>query len=221
MKFTKFIPLVFALALAVPAFAEGSSNATSTMIIGVDEYINITTEDVTLNSTATPTEDYASLNLDPTLAATFHVVTNHPGDHVYLTATTLADGNAVNALCAGSAANKYYMVFGKQAAVATAAFNTTTGAVQNITNGGNAVAVESNPNAIAFEVTPSFARSGAATADPSPTAITNTGVVAYDIDNGIYDMTYTLASSPVATTFSTHVTNGTYRAILRLSHTNP
>ena len=221
MKFTKFIPLVFALALAVPAFAEGEvgSNATSTMIIGVDEYINITTEDLTLNSTATPTEDYASLNLDPTLAATFHVVTNHPGDHVYLTATTLADSNAVNALCAGSAANKYYLVFGKQAAVSDVKFDTATAAVQNITNGSPAVA--SNANAIAFEVTPSYQRSGAAAADPSPAAITNAGVVAYDIDNGIYDMTYTLANSPVATTFSTHDTNGTYQAILKLSHTNP
>lgn len=219
MKFTKFIPLVCAFALAAaPVFADGAQSATSTMVITMPTYMNITTEDSNLESEATPTADYASFTLDPALAATFHVVTNHPGEHVYLTATTLADGNAVNALCAGTGSN-YRLVFGKQAAVSNALYDTATAAVQNITNGSPAVA--SNANAIAFEVTPTFDHSGAATADPDPEDITNAGVVAYDLDNGIYDMTYTLATSPVAATFSTHDTNGTYQAILKLSHTNP
>lgn len=211
--------MVCAFALAtVPTFAANTTTASSTMVINLADYINITTTTASLTSTATPTDDYVSLTLSPALAATFKVVTNKYGDHVYLRGTTLADGNTVNALCAG-AEGKLRLVFGKQAAVATAAFNTTTAAVQNITN-GTAVAVASNPNAIAFDITPSYTHTGAATADPSPDDI-SAGVVTYDIDNGEYTLTYTLDTAPSTATFSTHDTSGTYQAILTMNHVAP
>ena len=222
MKFTKFIPVAIALLLTVPAYAEnaGSNSAESQMQITVPEYINITRTSHVNASTATPTADYASLTLSPQLNAVFRVVTNTPGDHVYLSAKAPVvgvEGATLNALCAGAGedASKYYLVFTK------ADSTTAVASIQNITNGGNTVAPESNADAIAFLVTPTFDHSGAASADPAPAAITGAGVVAYSIDQGIYDMTYTIGTAPIATTFSTHDTNGTYQATITLSHTSP
>lgn len=217
-KIVKLLPVALALMLTVPAFADvvsGSEKATSTQQITVPPFINITHVDASSVEAATAgfNATYDEITLDKAMNTQFHVVTNNPDEVIKLTATCLADGNNVNAIY-GSSATELNLIFtnnGSDSRAATAA------AVTNIIDGPQKA---QNANAIAFVLTPTItpdASSGAGEA----TATKETDGVKYALINGAYDFNYSLAQTAVANTFSTHDTDGTYKATLTLSQVSP
>lgn len=216
-KFTKFLPIAMALMLISPAFAATSNNAQSTMTLTVPPFINITKNaDSKETATASFDDTYTTINLDQAMSGLYTVITNKPGDKVKISATALADGTETPALF-GSDADNLKLVLtnigtGKNAAKASAITNCKTGA-----------AFDQNANAICFKLTPVItpdATSGAK-APLSTTMGDDDFGVTYVIDNGKYDFSYTLGQTAEAKTFSTHDTNGTYKATLTLSQVNP
>ena len=215
-KITKFLPVALALMLTCPAFAATSDNAKSTMTLTVPEFINITKGSCIETATASFNDEYTTINLDNAMSGVYTVITNKPGDKVKISATALADGSETPALF-GSDADNLKLVLtnigsGKHAAKASAITNCKTGA-----------AIDQNANAICFKLTPVItpdATSGAKAPLSSTMGDDDYGVT-YTIDNGKYDFTYTLGQTAETKTFSTHDTDGTYKATLTLSQVNP
>lgn len=215
-KFTKFLPIAMALMLISPAFAATSESAQSTMTLTVPEFINITKGSCVETATASFNDEYTTINLDNAMSGVYTVITNKPGDKVKISATALADGSETPALF-GSDADNLKLVLtnigsGKHAAKASAITNCKTGA-----------AIDQNANAICFKLTPVItpdATSGAKAPLSSTMGDDDYGVT-YTIDNGKYDFTYTLGQTAESKTFSTHDTDGTYKATLTLSQVNP
>lgn len=215
-KFTKFLPIAMALMLISPAFAATSESAQSTMTLTVPEFINITKGSCVETATASFNDEYTTINLDNAMSGVYTVITNKPGDKVKISATALADGSETPALF-GSDADNLKLVLtnigsGKHAAKASAITNCKTGA-----------AIDQNANAICFKLTPVItpdATSGAKAPLSSTMGDDDYGVT-YTIDNGKYNFTYTLGQTAESKTFSTHDTDGTYKATLTLSQVNP
>lgn len=215
-KFTKFLPIAMALMLISPAFAATSESAQSTMTLTVPEFINITKGSCVETATASFNDEYTTIDLDNAMSGIYTVITNKPGDKVKISATALADGSETPALF-GSDADNLKLVLtnigsGKHAAKASAITNCKTGA-----------AIDQNANAICFKLTPVItpdAASGAKAPLSSTMGDDDYGVT-YTIDNGKYDFTYTLGQTAESKTFSTHDTDGTYKATLTLSQVNP
>ncbi len=215
-KITKFLPLAMALLLVSPAMAaDVQSSDVSTMTLTVPEFINIQKNSSSVE-TATASFDpaYTSITLDKSMSGLFTVITNKPGDKVKLTATALAGGVETAALFGENGSNLKLVLTNigtdKHAASASA-----------ITNCKSNPAIADNANAICFELTPTItpdAASGAVA--PLSVAQDDTGIT-YTIDNGKYGFSYVLGQTAVADTFSTHDTNGTYKATLTLSQANP
>lgn len=217
-KIVKLLPAALALMLISPAFAEvvaGSNTATSTQQITVPKFINITHD--TANSVeqcnAGFNATYDEITLDKAMNTKFHVVTNNPDEAIKLTATCLAGGNQVNAIY-GADLNNLRLVFTNNGTDSRAA---TESAVTNIMG---TPAKAQNANAIAFAITAAItpdATSGAT--DPSPTK--EADGVKYTLVNGAYDFNYSVATTAIADTFSTHDTDGIYKATLTLSQVSP
>ena len=215
-KITKFLPIVMALMLISPAFAATSESAQSTMTLTVPEFINITKGSCIETATASFNDEYTTINLDNAMSGVYTVITNKPGDKVKISATALADGSETPALF-GSDADNLKLVLtnigsGKHAAKVSAITNCKTGA-----------AIDQNANAICFKLTPVItpdATSGAKAPLSSTMGDDDYGVT-YTIDNGKYDFTYTLGQTAEAKTFSTHDTDGIYKATLTLSQVSP
>ena len=221
MKFTKFIPVALMLALAIPAYAEdpapvASDNAQSEMIITVPEFINITKLDGAVE-TATASFDatYENITLSQAMNATFRVVTNKPGDKVYLRGEAVEAGSTLQTALGGVDEEHLKLVFTRDGSGAAGA---NSGAIENALGSATKVG---NKNAIAFDVTPTLtpdASSGAVT--PGASLVDN--VVTYTMSQaGNCDFQYTLGTTQVANTFSTHDQAGTYKATLKMTHTNP
>lgn len=216
MKITKFLPLALALTLAVPAFAaEGDgTSAFSDLQISVPSFINITrNEDLMVESadaTLSFTETNTSLSLNKNLVASFHVLTNNPNEQVKLTATALAGGSQTNAL-SGNDEEHLNIVFTNIGSGARAA---TGDAVKNILDGADAA--KNNANAIAFMLTPLVETDNSTNAAITDVKKVGDGVE-YKITNGEYDFKYTVGTTSLANTFSTHDTDGTYQATITLS----
>lgn len=92
-------------------------------------------------------------------------------------------------------------------------------AVQNITS-GSGTAYKDNPNAIAFAITPTITPDTESGAE-EPVATFDANKAKYVIKNGKYQMQYTIGTAALASTFSTHDTDGTYQATLTLTTTGP
>ena len=218
MKMTKLLPLALTLAIAVPGvFAATSSDATSTMTLTVNEFINVTKDnDCVETATASFNDDYTTITLDNAMSGKYTVITNKPNDKVKISATALADGAQTPALF-GSSAEDLKLVLtnigsGKYAAKASAITNCKTGASK-----------ADNANAICFKLTPAVtpdAASGAKAPLSSDVGEDGYGVT-YTIDNGKYGFSYVLATTAETNTFSTHDTHGTYKATLTLSQVSP
>ena len=222
-KIVKLLPVALALMLISPAFAEvvaGSNTATSTQIITVPKFINITHDPASVESaTAQFNGTYNVITLDKSMNTQFHVVTNNPDEAIKLTATCLAGKKQVNALY-GDDAKNLRLIFtnngkDKRAAEATA-----------VTNIMGTPAIDQNANAIAFTLTPTFAVDSTA-GGTEPRATLEAGGegiqagVKYRITNGAYNFNYTVGTTAIANTFSTHDTDGTYKATLTLSQVSP
>lgn len=216
-KFTKFLPVLLALMLACPVFADAKNNAQSTMTLTVPPFINITKDDNCIETAnATFNDTYTTINLDNAMSGLYTVITNKPGDKVKISATALADGTETPALFGTDDKNLKLVLTnigtGKNQAKATAISNCKTGP-----------AIADNANAICFSITPTVTPDVASGAKAPLTAVMGDDGygVTYTIDNGKYGFSYVLAQTAEANTFSTHDTNGTYKATLTLSQVNP
>jgi len=214
MKFTKFIPLVCALALACPAFADPSDSATSEQQITVDEFINITKKTGAVESAdASFNDTYTTITLDNALSVTFNVITNVPTDVVYLTAT--AKQNSAQTKCLGGTTDALKIVFTNDSTPTGAP----TGAISNCLDGP---VLATNPDAIAFNLTPVITADSDSGMTVAPTANLSSNVVTYTFSKaGKCDFQYTMAQSAIPNTFDTHDTAGTYKATLSMTHTAP
>ena len=154
----------------------------------------------------------------------FHVVTNNPDEAIKLTATCLAGGAQVNALYGTNAQNLRLIFTNNGTDVGTASRDAEASAVENIM--GKNPAIAQNANAIAFTLTPTFAVDSTF-GGTTPTATLEAGGegiqagVKYRITNGAYNFNYTVGTTAIANTFSTHDTDGEYRATLTLSQVSP
>lgn len=214
-KITKLLPLAVALMMMSPAvFAAAEDSSASTMTLTVPEFINITKETTSVETAnATFDDTYENITIEQ-MNADFKVITNKPGQVVQLSGTTNASGSDTKAIY-GTAATSFNLVFAN-----TTGVKATVDDITNITNGSPVIA--SNKNAIAFTVTPTItpdAATGATT--PNATFDNSAGTVKYILQNGAYDIKYTIGTTAVANTFSTHDTNGDYTATLTLSKVTP
>ena len=214
-KIVKLLPVALALMIAVPAFAEepetASENATSTLNLTVDKFINIThsaSSVETANASFNPS--YTTITTDKALTAAFHVINNDPTRKIYLSATAPTSGGNTPALFATDASGN-----GLSIVLTNNSRQPAASAVTNIT-GRTGVAKASNPDAIGFTITPAIApKDGTGAAEPSVSYADNK--VTYAIKNGEYDMSYALNTTAIAETFSTHDTDGTYQATITLT----
>ena len=216
MKFTKLLPAALALMLLGSAAYAATDNASSQLQITVPEFINITKESGSVETTSATFDDsYTTITLSPTLNATFKVINNQPDRMVYLKGTAPTSGSGeVNALY-GTDEQQMKLVFTNITHQAEEA------AVTNITS-ASGTAFADNANAIAFAISSSanFAPDSSSGAqDVTGTFSDNTA--SYQISNGIYNPVYTIGTTAEANTFSTHDTNGTYQATLTLTTTGP
>lgn len=213
-KIAKLLPVALAFMLISPAFAATSPKATSDLEVTVPEFINITKVASVESSTASFDDSYTKITLTPALNSNFKVINNLPNRAVYLNGTVAIDGNTNAKALYGTDEQNMKLVF----------TNTTrlpdNDSVLNITGGSAAYA--SNPNAIAFAITSAenFAPDTSSGAK-NPTITFNAQVAKYVISNGVYNPTYTLATTAEAQTFSTHDTQGLYKATLTLTTTQP
>ena len=190
MKFTKFIPVALMLTLAIPAYAAdpaptASETAQSDMVITVPNFINITKKAGGLE-TATASFDatYSNITLDGAMNATFNVVTNKPGDNVYLSAEAVEAGVVNKKALGGDSATALKIVFTREGSGEEGA---NSGAVANAL--GSAT-IADNMNAIAFAITPTLTpdtTSGAVApnASLSNNVVTYTVIVSVDNNDGI------------------------------------
>lgn len=211
-KITKFLPLAMALLLVSPAMATPATSENSIMQITVPEFINIKKVSETNTATATFDGDYTQITIDQ-LSASFQVINNLPERAIYLkgTAPVVGDDNA-KALYGTKDALKLVFTNDSRRPENTS--------ISDIMAGSSGPA--GNPNAIAFAITASdkFAPDTSSGAqDPIITFEDN--VVKYVISNGVYNPVYTIATSAESNTFSTHDAQGTYKATLTLTTTNP
>ena len=218
MKFTKFIPLVCAIALAtVPAFADPTDSATSAQQITVAPFINITKKAGAVETTTSSFNDtYTSITLANALSATFNVITNVPTDVVYLTATAKEDGGSVKCLGGAADASSLKIVFTND----SVADGSPSGAITNAL--GNSPVLATNADAIAFVLTPVVTADADSGMSVAPTGALASNVVTYTFTKaGKCDFAYTMGTSAIANTFDTHDTAGTYKATLSMTHTAP
>jgi hypothetical protein len=221
MKFTKFIPVALMLALAVPAvYADPEPDpevAQSDMTITVPEFINITKLDGAIE-TATASYDatYDNITLNNAMTATFRVVTNKPGDTVYLWAQANEGSAVLKTALGGTDEEHLKMVFTREG---TGEAGANSGAILNALQ--TTPTKVGNKNAIAFSVTPSITADDASGA-VTPGASLADNVVTYTMSKaGKCDFQYTLGTTQVANTFSTHDQAGTYKSTLFMTHAAP
>ena len=213
MKFTKFIPVALALTLAAPAFSAPLTEAQSVQSITVSPFFNIAYTSTKETTSATFNDSYNVITLGDSLNASFHVITNVPTDKVYLTAYAKEDGNALTKALGGAPdASSLKIVFTND----------------SVTNGAPAGAIADclgsptiagNPDAIAFTLTPTVTADSDSGMSAAPTGALASNVVTYSFTKaGEVDFLYTMGTSALSNTFSTHDTAGTYKATIKMSH---
>lgn len=218
MKFTKFIPVALALALAAPAFATNNYDVapsagpvSETMDFTIGPYFNMKeaqapnvvyhSNDVTISS------DYSNLSLDTQLKFGFDVTTNTAtADYVDLTA--YAKDAEMNAL-GGTSANPVLAFYNYTQAASVAASNVTAAIAGT---GGTA-----SKNAIAFPVNVSGVQPVANSGGTITTGDMTDGKIRYTLTNGRYQFYYTVSQTPNQTTFDTNDQEGTYKATVVLT----
>lgn len=213
MKFTKFIPVALALTMVAPAFAAEDAaklSEQSLMSITVPHYVYISKEDETASVNATFNSTYDEIYLSDNLNVKFKVLTNKASnDTVQFTATCNAGGVQVTAL--GGTKDAMILAFTKNDGSATAA------AVTNALGDGSAKG--SNPNTIAFAMTPTPGKDASSGATDVTVYSMDAGVVTYTMPTaGVYTWNYEVGDEAKANTFSTHDTYGTYQATLTMTH---
>lgn len=213
-KLTKLLPAALALVLmSTAAYAAPSDEATSTLQITVPEFINITKDGSSTETTsATFDDNYSTITLSPSLNAIFNVINNQPDREIYLSATAPTSGGSTTALYGDDADNMKIVFTNSTRQPADTS-------VTNITS-GSGTAYKANPDAIAFAISPTITPDTESGAE-EPQKEFNSNKAKYTIKNGKYKMQYTIGTTAEANTFSTHDTDGTYQATMTLTTTGP
>jgi len=214
-KITKILPLALALSIYGCAFAEEaetpetlSKSAVVNYTINLKDYIRITTSTPALSSETTFGNNYKSVNITSDMTGIYHVISNAKTRTMELKAT---DVNSENPL--------YDVAFDGDAGTAKIVFAHTTEipagtSISNIT--GANPAVDSNPNAIAFNVTLGHTYDhGPGSITPSWDSPNNT--IVYTMNNGESDITIKVGGKNVDSTFNTQDQSGLYKATLTLT----
>ena len=211
MKFTKFLPLVFALALICPVFAEDADpqlSDTSTLNLTLSKWCRVTSGLVSDTATATFDAEYRNITLDKAMAPTFHIVTNDPAQIIKVQATT-AGQNALYKIDG----NNYGLAF----ANTTAEHVPDANAVSDLTAASASPSIANNADVIGFRFTtfnmvPSGTYGGAVTTDTK-----GQNIRTYVLTNGTYDLNMVLNTTQEEGTFSTHDAAGTYTTVITVT----
>ena len=215
-KFTKILPVALALALSVGcvnAAIDGTDEETEAVLnyqLTLNDYIKITPKTTTtLETSGAFDEDYKNLQLTGTMESGFKIISNAESRVLTLKASNSTTAAGMYGFDKGN----FYLVFTNSTATTE---QPTAADVQNITTGGNTLAIDKNKNAIAFKVTATATHTGGPTTTPF-TPSWDTDHIKYTMKNGTVDITYVVNSKAEDKTFSTHDTQGTYIARLTLT----
>lgn len=210
MKFTKFIPLVCAFALATSgAFAATSNTESETYEITVPELFNITVEEeaVTEPETVTLGEDLTSLTWTGTMGVTYRVATNDPTKVFYVKATTAA-GN--------------FKAFNTDVSNMKIVFSNSTPSVAvtqaDVTSALAGTSAATNKNCFATTFSRGAHGLVAGTALPAP-VITANELVYTAAGSGTWTLPFTIGNSALENTFSPADEAGTYTATITITDT--
>ena len=212
-KITKILPLALALSMT-GVFATESTTATVNYQLTLEDYIKITTSTEALSSDTTFGANYGDITIKSDMTGKFNIISNAKQRTMELKATNVDGENPL-----------YAVTFDNSAGTGTAklVFAHTTEipdgtSIANIT--GGTPAADSNPNAIAFNVTLGQ------TYEHGPGTIagawdgTNKKIV-YTMDNGVSDLTIKVGGKNIDKTFNTQDQSGIYKATLTLTDVGP
>lgn len=211
MKITKLLPLMFALALVCPVYAEDVASvkeATSQVNLTLKDYVKVSTTTPEITKAATFDADYTTLTV-PSIQPAFRVINNVKNQTLTLTAKT--KGTALDALY-------------KSGSTWAIAFANTQNVPEDTSvtslTAGDAASLATNSNVIALSI--DAANTGVWTetlGGSHATDVTGQNAVVYTLQSGTYDLKYTLGTTQMSNTFSTHDSSGTYTATLYLTAT--
>ena len=208
MKFTKFIPLVCAFALATTGvFAETTNTMSETYQIVVPALFNITVEEeaVTQPETVTLGEDLNSLTWTGTMGVTYRVATNVPTKVFYVKATTAAG----NFKAFNDNINSMKIVFSNSApSVAVTQ--------QDVTSALAGEDASTNKNCFAATFSRGAHGLTAGTALPQP-VITANELVYTAAGSGTWTLPFSIGTSALPNTFSPADEAGTYQATVTIT----
>lgn len=209
MKFTKFIPIVCALALTVvPALADpqGTNHRDATYQIEVPQVFDITelVAPVTTATGVTVNDALTTLNWTNSLGVTYQVVTNIPNKDFYVKAKV--GSVTTKGMLKGS--DGFRIAFGNVAVPPTEA------AVLDAL--ADSPTPASNVNAFSTLITPSVnAVAGTITGGTDTTA---KGELAYTVTKpGTFEMAYTFGTSARTNSFSSDDQAGMYQCTLEIT----
>ncbi len=214
-KITKVLPIALAMTVC-GAFAEQAADYTTNAQVqyqlNLEDYVKITSSTPSLSSDTTFGTDYSTITITDMQGA-FNVISNAPSRTMDLTASCPGSTSSAMYDYAVSAedgvAATFKLIFTKTTAVDTS------DAIDNIIG---TPAKDSNPNAIAFNVTVTQAHAHGPAETPLVADWDETGrKVTYTMKNGVADFTYLVSGSNVEETFNTQDESGTYQAILKLT----
>ena len=212
-KITKILPLALALSIC-SAMATESTTATVNYQLTLEDYIKITTTTKNLNSTTTFGTDYGTIEITNDMTGAFNIISNAKTRTMELTGT-LVDGESP----------LYDVTFDNEAGTGTAKLIFTHSteipdgtSLSNIY--GASPAADSNPNAIAFNVTLGQTYAHGPGKIEGAWDSTNKKIT-YTMNNGVSDLTIKVGGLNVDKTFNTQDQSGTYKAVLTLTDVGP
>ena len=229
MKISKLLPiaLAFTLCFSSAVYAEGeptgagdglgggadaSASATNIYSLTLPEYLKITNTKEAGTSTVDYGANYESATIDTALSGQFTVISNKVTKDIYLQGTSVTSGGTANSLYSvAKDPSKMYLVFTNEDHKPA---NTS---VTNITGGSATTA--GNPDAVAFAITASSSHDLFTTDGITPAWDDAKNQAKYTIKNGTSVFTFNVSGTNDTNTFSTHDTNGTYKATLTMTET--
>lgn len=216
MKFTKFIPMAMALALAVtPAFAANTDTVNTELQITNPEYFNVTelagavkSDQGTAEITEVTETGALTLSYTTPMAVTYRVVNNMADKVFYVKATAL--GASQKKAFGGTAVNAMKIAF------ANTAVAPTDNAIDNVT--GASPDPDSNANVIGFTFTPAavVVDEGSISA-PS----LSSQQLSYTAQPGNFRLPFSLGTTAIPETFSSIDQAGIYKAKITVTDVGP
>ncbi len=212
-KITKILPLALALSMT-GVFATESTTATVNYQLSLEDYIKITTSTEELSSTTTFGANYGSITIDSDMTGKFNIISNAKTRTMELKATNVDGENPLYAVTFDNAAGTgtAKLVFAHTTEIPDGT------SISNIT--GESPAADSNPNAIAFNVTLGQTYAHGPGSIEGAWDGTNKKIV-YTMNNGVSDLTIKVGGKNLEDTFNTQDQSGTYKAVLTLTDVGP